>query len=268
MSFANYNAKDSSPATPYLKLPDSTAADGFVEANDALIKGIQSYRSTVRRAKKLSDSLGTRSDNQNMRKQLHDCIGKAKDEAMAVTKMLFAYRHFIDTVTGPERDHRRTQHKKLAKDFEKLVEDFEQIVVSSSTKLEQDSPLLQGHTPEVPHESDAARQMHSQGFQQQMDVEQGLLEERAQEMNVIQEKASQVQAIFTDLAAIVNDQQEEIDDIEDAVQNTAVKVEGGMGQLEKAEKHQKRGGKCLKYLLIVVVILALVAVGVAYATHK
>ncbi|XP_063686858.1 syntaxin-16-like isoform X2 [Bolinopsis microptera] len=84
------------------------------------------------------------------------------------------------------------------------------------------------------------------------------VEQRDEEIRRIVESIAELQSIFSDLAGLVADQGTVLDRIDYNMEQTVVKVEDGYQELIKAEKHQKRGRKCIFIIFLALVILCMV----------
>ena len=91
-----------------------------------------------------------------------------------------------------------------------------------------------------------------------------LIEERRKEIEQIQSNMMKVNEVYTDLANLVDEQQVEIDDIEQNIIYSHSRVEAGSKQLEKATALQKNSGKCVRWVLGLIILGALVSIGVLY----
>ncbi|KAL5250005.1 hypothetical protein ACHWQZ_G015924 [Mnemiopsis leidyi] len=84
------------------------------------------------------------------------------------------------------------------------------------------------------------------------------VEQRDEEIRRIVESIAELQSIFSDLAHLVADQGTVLDRIDYNMEQTVVKVEDGYKELLKAEKHQKRGRKCVFIIFLALVILCMI----------
>lgn len=84
------------------------------------------------------------------------------------------------------------------------------------------------------------------------------IEQREKEIRNIVESIAELGTVFKDLANLVVDQGSLLDRIDFNMEQTVIKVEDGLQQLVKGEKHQKRGRKCLFILFLALVVLVLI----------
>jgi len=71
------------------------------------------------------------------------------------------------------------------------------------------------------------------------DMNEEILRERNTEIRAINEQMANVNEIFKDLAHIVNNQQEDVDNIEEMMEKTHEHAKAGLEQVEKANEYQK-----------------------------
>ncbi|XP_032830702.2 syntaxin-16 isoform X1 [Petromyzon marinus] len=90
-----------------------------------------------------------------------------------------------------------------------------------------------------------------------------MVEEREREIRQIAQSISELNEIFRDLAHMVVEQGTVLDRIDYNVEQSCVKTEEGLKQLQKAETYQKKNRKMLAILLlfVILVIMILVLVG-------
>jgi len=88
--------------------------------------------------------------------------------------------------------------------------------------------------------------------------------ERRREIGEVHGKMGKVRDVFNDLANLVDEQQVEIDDIEQNILMSREAAGRGMEQLEKGSELQRKSGKCVRWLLAVVLLAALICIGLLY----
>jgi len=84
------------------------------------------------------------------------------------------------------------------------------------------------------------------------------IQRREEEINHIVNSIQDLNTIFKDLAQMVSEQGEIVDRIDYNIENTSLKVEAGLKQLQQAEKYQANNRKMKCILLLAVVFLLLV----------
>jgi syntaxin 7 len=90
----------------------------------------------------------------------------------------------------------------------------------------------------------------------EMEFNNALIEEREQGILEIQQQIGEVNEIFQDLAVLVNEQGQMIDDIEANIVSTAVRTKDAQRELTKADKSQKAArNKMICVAIAVAVVL-------------
>ncbi|XP_055725133.1 syntaxin-16-like isoform X2 [Salvelinus fontinalis] len=106
--------------------------------------------------------------------------------------------------------------------------------------------------------------LYDRGFtgDQQVLVEQNtvMVEEREREVRQIVQSISDLNEIFRDLAGMVVEQGTVLDRIDFNVEQSCVKTEEGLKQLQKAEQYQKKNRKMLVILILTVIVVVLILI--------
>ena len=71
-------------------------------------------------------------------------------------------------------------------------------------------------------------------------VDENILAEREQEIIEIVKSIEELAQLFKDLSLMINSQSEVIERIDIVMKDTVEKVDGGVGQIQKAEREQKK----------------------------
>ena len=106
-------------------------------------------------------------------------------------------------------------------------------------------------------------QQQQQQQQQQLQLNNQILEERSNAMLYLAKSVQEVQELFSDMALLVNNQGEHIDNIQINIENSATNVERANKQLLSASKYQEKKRKwcrrimCLFILVILIILLIL-----------
>lgn len=107
-------------------------------------------------------------------------------------------------------------------------------------------------TPFMEQKHNQQEMINLEGGSSDLDAE--LARERAAEMSTITGSMRTIKKIYEDLAVIVDEQQDDIDDIEMNASQTMARAEEGVGQLEKAamnsKSNQRHQSRCITFLLI------------------
>jgi t-SNARE complex subunit (syntaxin) len=96
-----------------------------------------------------------------------------------------------------------------------------------------------------------------------VDLQDSLIVEREAELRNIEQSVSEINELFRDVAHIVSEQGEQLDNIAANVDNTRTDTRGADVELRSAARHQRnaRSKACILLLiLVVVVVIILLAV--------
>ena len=193
--------------------------------------------------KRLVDTLGTSKDTRELRgklnKQRENIGAMAKDASLAVKRLAQTVTRGGDGDDDARAQH-VAQHQKLVKDFHAVLKEFQRAqrtcAERESTFLPQASPRTASYGANESSDEregahgaseqqallmDSRRQelMHNEG---EMEFNNALIEEREQGILEIQQQIGEVNEIFQDLAVLVSEQGQMIDDIEANIVSTAV----------------------------------------------
>ena len=235
-------------------------SDRFAEADDLARESkkvsslIFQMTTNVSSFKRLVDALGTGKDTRELRGKLNaqrESIGGMAKEASAAVKRL---------ASGGRADDQKAQ--KLVRDFHGVLKDFQKAqrvcAEREATFLPQKPSGARRTYGAYDEEMNREAVGHSDSEQQsllqatgggrrqelvrdegEMEFNNALIEEREQGILEIQQQIGEVNEIFQDLAVLVNEQGQMIDDIEANIVSTAVRTKDAQRELTKADKSQK-----------------------------
>lgn len=90
-----------------------------------------------------------------------------------------------------------------------------------------------------------------------VDLHTSLLEERELEISEIQRGMNEINAIFTDLGTLIQEQGAQLDTVEDNVTNMASNTESAQRELTRANNYQKSRGKWSCYFLLFLLVITI-----------
>ncbi|XP_006125393.3 syntaxin-16 isoform X2 [Pelodiscus sinensis] len=94
-----------------------------------------------------------------------------------------------------------------------------------------------------------------------------MVEEREREIRQIVQSISDLNEIFRDLGTMIVEQGTVLDRIDYNVEQSYIKTEEGLKQLNKAEQYQKKNRKMLVILILFVIVIVLIVVLVGVKSH-
>lgn len=241
----------------------SIASDSSADQANANLRASQfQFVTSLNRLRDDVSRLGTQSDTTELRKRVSSSSEKLKQ--LAVDFRAAAEAH-------PAKD--ATAAQKIIRDFQGLLRSYERLMAtarqkeathlpkSSSSRLFSSS--LQPYTSGIDDREEqallAVNQLQQQRQQQLNQVEtelvfnEAVILERDAAIAEITGQIGEVGQIFQDLAVLVNDQGEMLDDIEANISRAGDRVGDARKQLVMAERSQRRARKgwCFLFLLAV-----------------
>jgi len=258
-----------------------TRQDGdteYLRLNDDIAGNIMKIQKNTETITKISAMIGTNKDTSESRDRLHDVLEStrklAKDTGEDIKKMAN-----LDGGTQADNRQRKQQQQKLNQQFiqtwqkfsdvAKTVMEKERATVSlarkSSLSVRDDNPLLKNksHQPDDDEEKQAflaednvKKQRQQQMLQNELEYNENIIAEREEGIREIESTINEVNTIFRDLAELVNEQGEMIDNIENNISQTVVRTDQANQELTKASKYQKSARTKMCCLLLIILIVA------------
>jgi syntaxin 7 len=230
------------------------------QANTNLRSAQFQFVTSLNRLRDNVSRLGTHSDTTELRKRVATSSEKLKQLALDFRTAAEAH---------PAKD--TTAAQKIIRDFQGLLRSYERLMATarqkeathlptpSSSRLSSSSQQQQPYMMDDREEQAllAANQLQQQRQQQLNQVEtelvfnEAVILERDAAIAEITSQIGEVGQIFQDLAVLVNDQGEMLDDIEANISRAGDRVGDATGQLVRAERSQRRArqGWCFLFLL-------------------
>lgn len=203
---------------------------------------------------------------------------KMADVTGAVEQAAQYGNNFLAT---PQSKAARAEHNKLRREFQREMMRLERLTKRAEGLTEKDVMRVSAVSGGRP--SDASFQSFEAGVgggggvggEEEGDTFKGrvyddagfseaVVMERKREIEGIQSSMIKINEVYNDLANLVDEQQVEIDDIEQNIARTHERTQAGIVQLEKATVTQKVSGRCFRWIIGVVLLGCLVAIGILY----
>ena len=170
----------------------------------------------------------------------------------------------------------KLKRRKLVKDFSALLQDFQkaqrECAEREAASLPRQPKSRAGRAAEAQAATAAEqeanerqallaerRRQEQQQLDSQIEFNDALIEEREQGIVEIQHQIGEVNEIFQDLALLVNEQGEMIEDIESNIVRTGQHTSAAVTELKKADKSHKnlRNKFCFMFVVVAVIIAVL-----------
>lgn len=251
------------PGTVYRDTPDSSLEDIFRQ----IATNISSINNGGNLIERVVKTIGSDRDNGQAGQRIHE-ISQETSKVVANTMKLLKQ-------LGSKRLDRsgRLRMDKVNNEFKDCVQRFQTIQKKATDKAKTASHL-ERTKPAKPKsvwdddddhhqlvvDDDRRQQLLAQ--EQVIDDDLALIREREEQIRALEGDILDVNEIFRDLGAMINEQGEQIDTIEANVDKAYTDVEGGREQLQKAAIYQKKSRKkmcCLMVIFLVIVgVLAII----------
>jgi len=207
--------------------------------------------------KKMSKELGTATDSPSLRQQLQ----KELNSAETIINRMMGDIGRIDNRT--KREKLQTQLTKTKKEIEVLRKDIEKEQrlnsISQATPYLYSDSNLSGNAYDT---SEVGRPVDQSIEFQSFHGDQKESEEREAAIYQIQRDTELVAEVFQDLQDMVEDQGAAIDDLEANVEQTAMNVQMGRKEVDKAAEYQKAKRKKMCMVLLCLLVAGGIMAGI------
>ncbi|XP_014486432.1 PREDICTED: syntaxin-7 [Dinoponera quadriceps] len=230
---------------------------------------------------KMVNQLGSSTDSQELRNQLHQIQHYtqqlAKDTSVHLRDLAILANNSGSTSPGEQRQ-RKMQRERLQDEFTSALNSFQavqRLAASKEKEMVRKAKASAGIAPfgekkqetlielqdSKTYTSDNTQPKMMQ-HQQQEQLNLRMLEEQEASIRQLESNISDINQIFKDLGALVYDQGEVIDSIEASVERTEVSVNEGASQVRQASIYQTklRKKKCVIVLIAAVILSILIGI--------
>ncbi|KAL1890617.1 SNAP receptor [Sporothrix stenoceras] len=218
--------------------------------------------------------LGTRQDNARVRERVTDVLDESREMFKEVGEGVKKVQGW-DDVTPTQR----YQQQKLSREFQGALSEFQTL---QRQALEKEKASVSAARAAVDEGGDASsgtaggaggqllqqRQEQQQELarlapQDEVDFQEALIIEREDEIRNIEQGVGDLNVLFTQVATMVHEQGEQLDNIADNVENVRTDTRGADYELRSAARYQRNArSKACCLLLVLSVILTIVLLAV------
>ncbi|XP_020294909.1 syntaxin-7 [Pseudomyrmex gracilis] len=227
---------------------------------------------------KMVNQLGSSTDSQELRNQLHQIQHYtqqlAKDTSVHLRDLAILASNSGSTSPGEQRQ-RKMQKERLQEEFTSALNSFQavqRLAAAKEKEMVRKAKASAGIPPfgekkqetlielqNSRYSNDAKLQQQEQ-LQEQMNLR--MLEEQEASIRQLESNISDINQIFKDIGALVYDQGEVIDSIEASVERTEVSVTEGAAQVRQASMYQTKLRKKKCILLVIGVVILAILIGI------
>lgn len=217
-------------------------------------------------------SIGTPKDTQGLRDQIHVTHVSCNDVVAQTTQELAR----LTEVVRRGNKQQKLQSERLREEFSEAVTNYGRAQKQISDKMKLHLPVTTPGYPEPDLTEDESerllamerKQQEQKLKQRELEFEAGLLEERTQRIQAIENDVIDVNKIMRDLSAMVQQQGEVVGSIEDGIENVHGNVELGRQELDKAAGYQSKYRRKLFCLLVTASVVLTVLGIIIYVSVK
>ena len=235
------------------------------------------FTTSVSKFRKLTAVLGTRRDTHEQRLKITAMGNSLKESAKDISEGLKA---------GQDAGADAFKHSKLVHDFQDVLRDFQRVHRACLEKMSLSSPQTRpapssraggrGRGGRGPFASGGPSRQSDEGLElleaermesqllvdDEIEFHDVLIEEREKGIREIQNQVAEVGEIFQDLAVLVNEQGDMVDDIESHITSTHANTDQAGREIGRAASHQKgaRNRLCVSAVLCVVMLVILLII--------
>ncbi|KAI9294209.1 t-SNARE [Neoconidiobolus thromboides FSU 785] len=232
--------------------------------SDALTKSISQkifkITSNVSNLQRIVNLLGTQRDTQALRSQMHDVTESTREMIKVTTKDIKSLTTNTSSLSSEELKQRKLGQHKLTKDFQKVLAQFHSIQKISAEKSREVVDYIHNvqedeEKEEQPLLLQSNQRVQVQSLDNEIEFNQGLIEEREREIQEIEQGITELNEVFRDLGTFVNEQQGLLDNIESNVSNVAVNIYQANTELNTANEYQKKSRKTMCYIFLILFVV-------------
>lgn len=260
------NHRDYTDTAPRPNGVDNKDLSNFEEISEHIGTNVIKINNGANELTKAMRILGTERDSIGLRDRIHE-RSQSTNEIIADTTKLMKRLARTRNISQSQK----FQLERLRNDFEESVKRFtelqkkaaEKVRTSKSVRPPPQTATLIDFTDDDEEALIEKERRREQLLQQQEVIEEdtALILEREERIRQLEGDILDVNEIFKELGTMVNQQGDQIDSIEANIETACSRVEGGVGQLKKAEMYQKRSRKKMCFLLLLLlVVIAVLAV--------
>ncbi|KAJ7600475.1 t-SNARE [Mycena floridula] len=257
-------------------IPQSPEDAAFISLQNSLSLQVFKMNANVQGILKLVDQLGTTKDSAAVRKSLHDLTESTRAMAKRGSEDLKKL-----TTAQASLPHQKTSLQKTSHDLQLSLVAFQRaqqvsaerqrtVVAGVKLAVDDEQPDVEAANARSP-EQRQAQILQSQLSPHELAYQESLIHERESDIREIETGIHELAEIFRDLGTLVTSQGEMIDNIESNISSVAMDTERGADELHTAADYQRKAGRrmaCLMIVLVIVVAIVLLAVSPAISTNR
>ncbi|EGV60594.1 SNAP receptor [Yamadazyma tenuis] len=279
MSFANFDleAQKSTNGSRITEENHSISQNELDKIIDSTSTQLQVFGNLISQFESQRRSVGSKRDNTELRSSLDSLTVKLSGLERAIKKLMANLAALITKNSDEKTDSKFeitnrqiiikerlvTEYNDLHRQYARSFKEYSDkkrlypLKVTEATPLLPDNPQPQYHS-----QQQQQLQVQDQDIIQETELEYHrlLTEERNREIEQAAEGIQEVNTIFKDLGALIHQQGEQLDLVEDNIADLQQNTQQASHELTKAHEYQKKKGKWSCILLVALCIFVLVVV--------
>jgi len=250
------------------------AASEFSSQANLARSNVQQLLTNINTITRLSSALGGPKDTVELRERLHRIIEETKllgVDTKSVIKDLNQIANGSYQGGGTGNGRHKLEARKLSDDFQRSLQRYQEVVRTTLQKERESVAKAKRETGDLDDEGgersgllerEREREKREELIQvdQELHFTEALIHEREQGIKDIERSVHDVNEIFRDLAVLISDQGNALDDIESGIVNTQQQSETAASELKKAAANQKRARRTMFCLVTVLLLVGILVV--------
>ncbi|KAK8803182.1 hypothetical protein WA588_002333 [Blastocystis sp. NMH] len=263
MSFRDINAKKgnaySAVSGRVVPQPRAPGADQMTTTIDDIRFDLKHLDDKLTEFNRMYQNLGTRVDNQQLRTEMKRAIRDIDSIQSKLNTHLDEMEQYVkskskDRTMLKQLSELRRNKELKSRQIETIITKAEEFMKSNPPQVANQSAFLD--TEEVEDKFNSVNP--SNANLQYNDL---IIRERHEDILALSAEMNQVQTVFRDLATMINDQGEMVEDIESNMTSAAEQSKQGVRQVLLAKSQQKSSRRKCWTLLVLIVLIVIAVVG-------
>lgn len=251
-----------SPNSGDVHFQGTSNSSEFNSLCDSIVTNIYTVNSGWKTLEQALKNIGTSRDNQGLRDKIH-VTQLSTNQIISVTPKDLNRLKIIIQKGDKQKEF---QINKLTDNFTEAMAKYHSMQKLVASKMK--ANLLLVHSPENASVEEASSQSEQLQLSKQLAFEQDLLLDRESRIKQIESDVIDVNQIMRELSALVHEQRETVDTIENSIDHAVGNVEEGTEQLLKASRYNRKYRLKLCILVIIAVVVIATLVGIIVSSLK
>jgi len=264
LSVLSESKKPITKEEPIIEDTKQSYFDEFEEIKNELVGSMAKVIKNYEYISKNLPKVGTKDDSKQLREMIQKTTKQANDMCDNSEEMMNKMKKFL---TSKDREIKVVSHK-IIEDYNKVKDSLKKITKLAKELIEETSLPMKENNSKIYHDdSEDNDQEHLIKKNQnqlvdsnKLQFQDSIIQQRDAEIKAIQKQMVEVNEIFKDIAHLVGEQGEIVDNVFLNIQQSRQHVGEGTKALTDANKSSTAGRSCLCYLAIFITVAVTIAV--------